>query len=317
MEINQQLLYKYLKGIASEAEKLEMLEWIEASSENRKEFMRFRRLYDSAIWSDETEKSISKNLQPKKRTFALRIVRDFSKIAAVVAITVTTTLFIQKSLEYPASTISQFIEVPQGQYVNLTLSDGTKVTLNSNSKLVFPSSFNNDSRTVELDGEGYFEVAHNSRKPFYVRTQNCDVKVLGTKFNVLAYNDSEIFETLLVQGSVEVNNLKSNEKKLLVPNEKVVLSNNKLLVSKMNNTDELLWRKGILVFENESLNDIFNKLTFYYDIHIVVKNKNLLAKTCTAKFRQKDGIDHIMRVLQKVHNFDFERIDITNEILIR
>jgi transmembrane sensor len=315
--MNQSLIHKYLKGEALEHEKLEMLEWIEANQENRKEFMRYRRLYDSAIWSENVDKSVNKEAQTQKRSLTLRFVREFSKVAAVIAIAVTTTLFIQKLNQNKNPVLSQTIEVPQGQYVHLTLSDGTRVSLNSNSKLIFPTAFSNDNRVVELDGEGYFEVAHNARKPFLVRTHKCDIKVLGTKFNVLAYKESKIFETSLVQGSVEVMNIESYEKQLLNPNEKVVLSNNQLLVSKMNNTDELLWRKGILVFENESLTEIFDKLTFYYDIHIVVNNKYLLEKTCTAKFRQKDGIDHIMRVLQKLHGFDFERNDSKNEILIR
>lgn len=317
VKMNQSLIYKYLKGEASEHEKLEMLEWIELSQENRKEFMRNRQLYDSAIWSESVDKSVNNEAQTKKRSLTLGFVREFSKVAAIIVVAIVTTLFIQKLNQNKNIILSQTIEVPQGQYVHLTLSDGTKVSLNSKSKLIFPTAFSDDSRVVELDGEGYFEVAHNARKPFHVRTHTCDIKVLGTKFNVLAYKASKIFETSLVQGSVEVKNLKSNERQLLVPNEKVVLCNNKLQVSMMNNTDELLWRKGILVFKNKPLSEIFDKLSYYYDIHIVVKDKSILGRACTGKFRQKDGIDHVMRVLQKSNGFEFKRNDSANEILIQ
>ena len=314
--MNNELIQKYLKGEATKAEKADMLNWIEADVKNRKEFLRYRKLYDTAIWIDNDSTQCNKDTSHQTRWFTMRFVRDFMKVAAVVAIAVVSTLYVQQIIQKPSEVLSQVVEVPQGQYVNLTLSDGTKVTLNANSKLVFPAVFDGHTRIVELDGEGYFEVTHNAHKPFYVRTHRCDVKVLGTKFNVLAFRNSSIFETSLVEGSVEVTSTKLNKKQLLRANEKVVIKNDNFVLSTMQNTNELLWKDGILVFDNRPLSEIFDKLNSYFGTHIVVGNKTLLDRTCTAKFRQKDGLEHILRVLKESYGFELKHNYHTNEIEI-
>ena len=105
----------------------------------------------------------------------------------------------------------QTVIVPAGQRAELLLADGTKVWLNSRSKLKFPDRFQKDARKVELDGEGYFEVTHQEEAPFTVHTSKYDVKVLGTEFNVKAYKDKEQFETSLLKGSVEVSNANKSQ----------------------------------------------------------------------------------------------------------
>lgn len=312
--MKHELLQKYLAGNATETEKNEIQSWIEADSGNRKEFLRYRRLYDATIWSDREKYQTIKGKKRKLKLSPGHYVIDFLKVAAVVLIAMLSTLYVHRLIKQPAQKLSQIVEVPQGQYVNLTLSDGTKVTLNENSKLMIPTVFESDSRTVELDGEGYFEVSHNAKKPFLVRTNKCVIKVLGTKFNVLAFRNSDIFETSLLEGSVEVTSTKLNKKQLLRPNEKVVLKNDHLLVSTMQNTNELLWKDGILVFENRPLSEILDKLNAYYTTRITLHNKSLANRTCTAKFRQKEGVDHILRVLKKSYGFDFEHNEKINSI---
>lgn len=314
--MNQELVHKYLKGEALPQEKLDILEWIEASAENRKQFMQFRRLYDSAIWSETNQESANRELKPQIRSFAIRFVRELSKVAAVIAIAVTATLFIQKSNQHPIAVSTQTVEVPQGQHVNLTLSDGTKVSLNSNSKFKFPSNFEADNRTVTLDGEGFFEVTHNANQPFHVLTKKCDIKVLGTTFNVLAYNNSTVFETSLLHGSVNVSNLETSENILLKPNEKAELKNGKFLQTSIESEDDFLWRKGIYVFKDEPLKEIFQKLESYYQTKIIIRNKEVGKLNCTGKFRQIEGIEHVMKVLQKANGFEYKRNEENNTIVI-
>ena len=169
--MNQELVHKYLIGETLPEENLEMLSWIEASTENRKEFMQFRRLYDSAIWSENKVNTPGQESNSTQKNIAFRYVKEWMKVAAVIAFAVTGTLVFQKVNTKLIPSLTQTIEVPLGQHVNLTLSDGTKVSLNSNSKFQFPSTFDADSRKVILDGEGYFEVAHNAKKPFHVITK--------------------------------------------------------------------------------------------------------------------------------------------------
>ncbi len=316
MTMNQELVHKYLKGEALPQEKLDILEWIEASAENRKQFMQFRRLYDSAIWSETTQEYANHELIPQKRSFAIRFVREFSKAAAVIIIAVTATLFIQKTDQQPMAVSTQTIEVPQGQHVNLTLSDGTKVSLNSNSKFKFPSNFEANNRTVSLDGEGYFEVTHNAQRPFHVLTNKCDIKVLGTTFNVLAYSNSTVFQTSLLKGSVRVSNFQTSENLLLKPNERAELRNGKLLQTSIESQDDFLWRKGIYVFKDEPLREIFQKLESYYQTKIIIQNKDVGKLNCTGKFQQIEGLEHVMKVLQKANGFEYKRNEENNTIVI-
>jgi ferric-dicitrate binding protein FerR (iron transport regulator) len=310
--MNQELLTKYLKGISTDQENQQVLSWIEVSDENRREFLKQRRLYDSALWhmQDEGAQLAEQKAEPN-------IFRKWMGIAAMIAILITGTVMVQQSIYRNSHEIyTQVVEVPQGQRVNLTLSDGTRVSLNSNSTLRFPSSFADNRRAVVLDGEGFFEVAHNSNKPFHVITEKCEVKVLGTKFNVLAYSGSEIFETSLVEGSVSVLNRKTDQHTLLEPMEKISLKNNNFVKSEFNSEDDFLWRQGIYVFNNEDLTEVFTKLEQYYQLEIEVKTKDIASKTCTGKFHQKEGIEHIIKVLQKANNFSYTRDEETNTITI-
>lgn len=191
--MNQKLIEKYLKGETSAFENDQILEWIEASHENRKLFMQQRRIYDAFIWHDNNTDSHQTSVHKRNRMKSI-IVR-WIQIAAVIALIIAGTWFVKQQSSSSSDVLfTQSIEVPLGQRVNLTLSDGTKVSLNSNSKLHFPSTFSGDKRVVVLDGEGYFEVKHQDDKPFFVITEKYDIKVLGTTFNVLAYNNSDILK---------------------------------------------------------------------------------------------------------------------------
>jgi len=314
--MNQELVYKYLKGEALPQEKLDILEWIEASAENRKQFMQFRRLYDSAIWSESTDDTTNHEIHPQKRSFTIRFIREFSKVAAIIAVAITTTLFIQKANQHPIAVFTQTIEVPQGQHVNLTLSDGTKVSLNSNSKFKFPSNFEAENRTVILDGEGFFEVTHNAQRPFHVLTKKCDIKVLGTTFNVIAYSNSTVFQTSLLKGSVKVSDLQTSDNLVLKPNERAEMLNGKLFQTSIESEDDFLWRKGIYVFKDEPLKEIFQKLESYYQTKIIIQNKAVGKLNCTGKFRQIEGLEHVMSVLQKANGFEYKRNEENNTIVI-
>ena len=142
----------------------------------------------------------------------------------------------------------QQVVVPAGQRVELRLADGTKVWLNSKSRLEYPSSFGRRSRRVTLCGEGYFEVAHDERKPFVVETGQYDVRVLGTTFNVYAYdNDRAAFETALMEGSVEVSSRSDASQRLVLqPNEAAVMAaDGRLVRTRLDRRADLSQRRSL------------------------------------------------------------------------
>ena len=167
-----------------------------------------------------------------------------------------------------------------------------------------------------MDGEAYFDVSKNKKKPFIVKTDQGDVLVTGTSFNVEAYSTFDTFETSLFEGSVEIH---KNDAKLttLKPNEKATINDNKVLISKIQDTDDYLWKNGLIAFNNKQLKDILISLEKYFDINIQIDSEKLPQHTYTGKFRQSDGVDYALRVLQRSIRFNYERNEETGIIYIK
>jgi ferric-dicitrate binding protein FerR (iron transport regulator) len=196
------------------------------------------------------------------------------------------------------------------------MADGTKVWLNARTSFAFPTCFSEKERKVELDGEAYFDVARDETMKFVVQTEKYHVDVLGTEFNVRAYLQDNQFETALIKGSVEIFSGETQEKIRLTPEKRAYRENGHLVQAALPNHDHFLWKEGIIAFEKESVKNIFDKLQLYYDIRIEVKNKKLPADTYTGKFRTKDGIEHVLKVLQLRHKFRYTKDNDSNKIVI-
>ena len=158
----------------------------------------------------------------------------------------------------------------------MVLSDGTKVWLNAASSLKFPSSFIGRNRTVELTGEAYFEVAKNKEMPFIVKFNDANIEVLGTHFDIKAYNDEETKATL-AEGSIRIS--KNSQQKILVPGQQVVVSKEEgnLEVSQANMDEALAWVNGYFIFHDASIENIMKTVARWYDVDVtyaaVIKNK--------------------------------------------
>ena len=211
--MEKETLYKFFDGKASREEKEAVRIWLESSPENEQMLFREREFFDAMILSGSTK---SAGTEKKSRPFYRTVLFEAMKIAAVFAITVACGTYFYKSEIRKIGEAMNTITVPAGQRANLTLPDGTNVWLNARSEMRYPAAFTGNKREISLDGEAYFEVTHKGGKPFVVRTDKCNVEVLGTKFNVEAYSDSEDFCTSLMEGSVRV----SDKKK---PSESLVL----------------------------------------------------------------------------------------------
>jgi transmembrane sensor len=160
------------------------------------------------------------------------------------------------------------IATPIGGQYQVVLPDGTKVVLNAASSLQYPIAFSGKQRKVVLNGEGYFEVAKNKEMPFTVNANGVDVQVLGTHFNITAYhNDIEVITTLL-EGSVRM--VKGNNFVLLSIGQQGIATQNKpgIDVLPADLAEAVAWRKGVIVFNNESLQDVMKKAARWYDIEV-------------------------------------------------
>lgn len=161
------------------------------------------------------------------------------------------------------------IHVPIAATFPITLSDGTRVLLNSDSKLSFPSTFDAKERIVELEGEGYFEVAHlsnNSR--FIVKTADQKIEVLGTKFNIKGYKSEATTQTSLKEGSVKVSD-NYGKQLLLMPNQQAKsIGSNPLVLAKVNMDQVLGWTNGEFFFDGNNTNEVLREIARWYNIDI-------------------------------------------------
>ncbi|HXB30398.1 MAG TPA: FecR family protein [Puia sp.] len=161
------------------------------------------------------------------------------------------------------------ISTPRAAQYQLVLSDGTKVWLNAASSLRYPTAFTGKDRSVELTGEGYFEVTKNKEKPFVVHTNDMEITVLGTHFNIMAYEDENDIQTTLLEGIVNVHHDKQTD--LLKPGKQAILrrDNNKMIVSDANINQAVAWKNGYFYFDKSDINEIMRQVSRWYDLDIV------------------------------------------------
>jgi ferric-dicitrate binding protein FerR (iron transport regulator) len=309
--MEKDILYKYFDGQASDEEKEMIHDWLESSPSNMETYLAERELFDATILLTEPiTVSINGKQSNRWRTFLL----EFSKIAAIALIAIMIGTYIYNDKLDKLSSQVNIVKVPSGQRVNITLPDGSTVWLNARSELRYPSVFKGD-RNVSLKGEGYFEVVKDNGKSFTVKTDKCDVEVLGTKFNVEAY-DGE-FTTSLIEGSVKiVDNKDERNAVILEPNNKATLKDGKIDISAIKDYDTYRWKEGLICFKNTSFTELMKRLEKYYGTRIVIKNKDIDKYVCSGKFRISDGIDMALRILQKDAKYTFER-DEDSTIYIR
>ncbi len=298
-------LYKFFDGKASREEKETVRIWLESSPENEQELFREREFFDAMILSGGTKVF---GAGKKSRPFYRTVLFEAIKIAAVFAITVTCGIYFHKSQISKIGKSMNTITVPAGQRANLTLPDGTNVWLNARSEMRYPAAFTGNKREITLDGEAYFEVAYKNDKPFVVRTDKGNVEVLGTKFNVEAYSDSEDFCTSLMEGVVRVSNKKKpSESLVLAPNQQVSLANGHLYSRPIADFDPFRWKEGLICFKNMKFKELMSRFEKCFGMRIVIENERLDNYICSGKFRVADGIDNALRILQKDAKYTFER----------
>lgn len=314
----KKLLLKYIEGNCTNQEKVEIISWLESSPENMKEYLALRKLYDISIWQIQPETEAEQNTHNNIHFWSKKTLYvEAFKVAAIFIVAFLVVRYVFPGF-LPSTEIAQMqtIRVPAGQRAEITLADGTQVWLNAKTTLSFPTQFLGNEREVKLDGEGFFDVTHNKSKPFVVKTSGYNVKVWGTKFNLIAYSGEKNFETSLLEGAVEVLKEGSSHGILLKPNEQVKFNNNRLVISSVNDMDQFLWREGIISFDNAYFTELINKLELYFDLQIEIRDTKALNYRFTGKFRMKDGVEHILKVLQLKNKFNYHIDEKSNKIII-
>ena len=196
------------------------------------------------------------------------------------------------------------IRVPRGGEYNLVLSDGSRIWLNSESELTFPAKFNGNQRKIALKGEAYLEVAKNETLPFIVEVEGTQVEVLGTSFNVKAY---ENIETTLVEGKVCIRTNSLTET-ILNPGEQGVVTkeSSEITVKQVDTRLYTSWVKGMFAFRSLSLEEIMKTFERWYNVTVTFENDELKQRRFTGNLRRNEEINPHLDVISLTTNVEFE-----------
>lgn len=273
---------------------------------------------------------------PEEKNIRGRILKWLIPVSAVAATLIVIVFFINRSGGSVHEDANKFIaqntvSTRKGSKSNVQLPDGTMAWLNADSKLTYDEHFRGAFRKVTLEGEAFFDVVKDKTRPFIIHTKTLDIRVLGTAFNVRAYETEKNTQTALFRGSVEVSIHNNPEKKIILkPNEKLVVNNQNLLFDKQVNKRtasrdddadiklgkvhfqakdssalETLWIKNKLVFDAETFEEVAQKLERWYDVKVVIKgNEDMRQATFSAVF-DNETLPEVMEALSISGNFKY------------
>ncbi|MBI9062591.1 MAG: FecR domain-containing protein [Marinilabiliaceae bacterium] len=196
------------------------------------------------------------------------------------------------------------VKIPNGGEYQLQLSDGTKVWLNSGSVFKFPVGFKGDKREVSLKGEAYFHVAHNVSKPFIVHTDNSRIKVFGTCFNVMCYENDKVEQITLVEGSVGIE--VDGKQTLIRPGEQAELSipTSSVGVREVEVSLYTSWVEGVFKFKNMPINELSKKLARWYDVDFYFANDAVSEFPFTGRVNRNADFEYFMALIEKTTNVE-------------
>ncbi|MEQ9216557.1 MAG: FecR domain-containing protein [Cyclobacteriaceae bacterium] len=313
-----ELILKYLQGNITLEEQYQLTQWMELDKDNEKTFKRVQ-----AYWKDysldyssvksEIEEKIFGQIKKNQPIESPAIISGklLLKIAAMVAILLTSSFlvyhFTNAESEQVAVKPIAYIEKSSlaGQKITTVLSDGTKVHLNSNSKLIVPERFEEDKRRVQLIGEAFFDVARDESKPFQITTEDFVINVLGTSFNVSAYQEGSN-HVAVKEGIVSV---KTD------PFRSVELNANQMIkiyedgnISELSKVNEVLifgWIDQVLAFQDLPIQQVFDKVSQWYGVEITLEKKGLPKKLFTASFKNPT-LNELLLNVSRVYGFNYE-----------
>lgn len=297
------LLDRFEKGKCS-VEELNRLEaWFDRSSASG-EFTWSEQ--EKSIFNTNLKKRIDATIAGKVRPLSINWLKVAASVILIAAFSLLLNTYRTKLIDYFDPVIYAQTIVPMGQKAKLTLSDGSVVVLNGGSRLRYPEKFNRDLREVNLiEGEAYFDVAHNKEKPFIIEAGGTKTQVLGTAFNIRSYTGFKNIEVTVSRGKVAVSKMVSGNQQpvFLLPNEQVSIDRFSWKMEKryMNAREIISWTQGKLIFNNESLKNVAAVLQHSYGVKINYKNRDIEEIRFTASFDQKDTLNEILYSIAKAN----------------
>lgn len=305
---DENIIIRFLTGDCTDSELEELLEWMDSSEENAAELFRleetYRRVYGLTMSGRETEKALlgvhaGIDRSTEKNTAIYKIMRYAASLLVVALIGIGAWYW---GSHTKGGETTEYIVAKASMHAprEITLCDSSHVWLNAGSSLKYPKTFAGNERRVELQGEGYFEVAKNKAKPFIVSGGMVEVKVLGTVFNFNLNSDRKIAEVSLIKGSVEVAEHLGSGRIMLLPGQKarVDCETGRMLIQNTDVRLDAVWHNNLIPFYNANVREIANTLEQLYDVDIEVDANVDRMRTYSGQITHKHDIDSVLRLLE-------------------
>jgi transmembrane sensor len=302
-----QLFVNAFSGIISPEEQQLLDEWLNERIENKRYFAEQQKLCELFMLHQKMQK-IDENKAYQKISAKLITKKKFNlflfiqRAAAILLLPVIAAFafyyYADVKHKEQFATVYNTAETSLGMRSSLTLPDGTKVWLNAGSKLSYPVLFSDKFRAVKLSGEAYFEVKKDPKWPFLVSAGNMNVVVSGTTFNCNAYPENNEIQTVLVEGEVTLGNASATETEVLQPGELGVFKKDiqQITKTKADLQKYIAWKSGKLMFRDDRMDLVVEKLERWYNVDIEIKEKEISDYIYTATFID-ESLDQVLKML--------------------
>lgn len=326
-DLKYEVLARYLAGECSAEDQQKVERWIAESSANAQKFKQYKKIWEIAGSSSRSPsfdspgewKRLMRRKEKKGGKTAVEkpsldrhvpshslhsVTQTLIRVAAVILIAGLAGLFAYQSFYQPSfednKSVLREINTNKGQRANLTLADGTKVMLNADSEIKIPTEFAADVRSVQLNGEAYFEVSKNEEKPFLIHINNSVVRVLGTSFSVRSYPGDGQVQVVVKEGRVSLGSEENKENEAILEGGEIGAFNLKSHEIKTRTINDiglyLSWRKGYLKFKNKRMDRVAETLERRYDVNVYFADQEVKDLSLTAYLKSR-SIRNVLEVI--------------------
>ncbi|WP_297904875.1 FecR domain-containing protein [uncultured Parabacteroides sp.] len=327
----EELIIRYLQDEIQEDELRVLDAWIHESDTNKSHFFELKNLFDSrkeAVFLNrysaerswermvgklETASGIPARSKFLDRSFWFSFLRYAAIIVVAIGVGMGMNQWINNRLHSRGTDYNEIVVEKGGRANTLLLSDGSKVILNASTRFKYPTSFNGDERVVHLEGEAYFEIAKDHSKPFVVKLKNQQITVLGTSFNIQAFNNERFSVTTLLSGSILLESFDAQGRKMsrmkLRPNQQARSDNRtgSIFLSETDASISNAWVGGKYRFKDETLASIAKRLENYYGVNIHLAHDSLRNIRYTGTFSLDQGIQEVLDIINSEEQFTFTK----------
>jgi len=310
------LIIRLFTGEADPNEKKYISDWLNQSADNKLLYSDLKEIWLSSGVKNNADNYNIENaianfsqkvrISQKGKVRSLNVARVLKYAALAVLLLALPFMYYLGNKNVAVQDSYTTITCALGDKTNMILPDSTVVCLNSGSTLKFNNNFKKGVRQVYLDGEAYFSVTKDAENPFRIKTNEIDVEVLGTEFNLKAYSNEKTVSTTLVEGSVKITS--QNQGTVIKPGQKLVYSvdSKKMALHELADlSPETEWKDGRLVFRNESLGDLELKLERWFDVDIVLADEAVKKRKYTGTL-ERESILEVMSYFRLARSVDYE-----------